>query len=315
MVKHQLIIHFLGRGERMEKAMIEKIKENKDKLNNSQLNDFIRERCLKKEWDFIYMLSSKLGLEIGIIIDKNDKCWVEWGEVSIVKHSPPVGSELPYKLWLHTHPNGDAYWSSTDQQTLKLSKSIIEKAVVLGKDGYLIASHSPVTNVENGIDLSDTYVDTGWTYHTFIKSGKNFGWRIYPKYKFEYKHDLDWYHIFLTLKKDFTQIDSFSIKTAIDEYKRFLHLKLKYLDESIAPTKMMDIVWHTHILDTKKYQDDCMKIFGKYLHHVPSNSSSDELDKKRFRRYRSNMKNLYFREFNTYPAGTDEESECCEGCE
>ena len=176
MVKHQLITHFLDRGGKMEKAMIEKIKENKDKLNNSQLNDFIRERCLKEEWDFVYMLSSKIGLEIGVIIDKNDKCWIEWGQVSIVKHSPPVGSELPYKLWLHTHPNGDAYWSSTDQQTLKLSKSIIEKAIVLGKDGYLIASQNPVTNVGNSVDLSDTYGDIGWAHHTFVKSGKNFGW-------------------------------------------------------------------------------------------------------------------------------------------
>ena len=29
----------------------------------------------------------------------------------------------------------------------------------------------------------------------------------------------------------------------------------------------MDTVWHCHILQTQKYTQDCLAIFGHYLHH------------------------------------------------
>ena len=54
------------------------------------------------------------------------------------------------------------------------------------------------------------------------------------------------------------------------EYKRFLILSKKYPDEFLVPTKSIDLIWHAHILFTKKYHEDCDKIFGKYLHHMPS---------------------------------------------
>lgn len=31
----------------------------------------------------------------------------------------------------------------------------------------------------------------------------------------------------------------------------------------------VDEFWHMHILDTRKYIDDCNAIFGSYLHHYP----------------------------------------------
>lgn len=34
-------------------------------------------------------------------------------------------------------------------------------------------------------------------------------------------------------------------------------------------SQAIDIVWHTHILFTKKYHADCQKLFGRYLHHLP----------------------------------------------
>ncbi len=52
-------------------------------------------------------------------------------------------------------------------------------------------------------------------------------------------------------------------------YKRFLFLCGKYPNEPIVPTMEIDIFWHQHILDTTKYQDDCEKIFGYFLHHFP----------------------------------------------
>ncbi len=33
----------------------------------------------------------------------------------------------------------------------------------------------------------------------------------------------------------------------------------------------IDLFWHEHILDTKKYKQDCEMVFGRFLHHVPDN--------------------------------------------
>ena len=38
----------------------------------------------------------------------------------------------------------------------------------------------------------------------------------------------------------------------------------------MSPTKLMDTIWHHHILDTKNYHNDCNNIFGFYLHHKPT---------------------------------------------
>lgn len=56
---------------------------------------------------------------------------------------------------------------------------------------------------------------------------------------------------------------------AISEYKRFLMLLLKYPDKKIIPNKLMDSIWHQHILDTRKYANDCTSIFGHFVHHNP----------------------------------------------
>jgi len=39
---------------------------------------------------------------------------------------------------------------------------------------------------------------------------------------------------------------------------------------SMVPSPLVDLVWHSHILDTKAYFNDCLQMFGKYIHHVPS---------------------------------------------
>jgi hypothetical protein len=55
---------------------------------------------------------------------------------------------------------------------------------------------------------------------------------------------------------------------AAEEYRRFLFLTVTS-PATIVPTKFVDVVWHTHILDTMKYADDCQKLFGFFLHHFP----------------------------------------------
>ncbi len=55
------------------------------------------------------------------------------------------------------------------------------------------------------------------------------------------------------------------------EYKRFLTLCKKYPHPhyAIIPNRLMDIVWHYHILDTRAYHEDSQNIFGGYFHHYP----------------------------------------------
>ena len=60
-----------------------------------------------------------------------------------------------------------------------------------------------------------------------------------------------------------------------NEYKRFLNIHKTYPNEYIVPGHLVDEVWHDHILHTKKYQKDCMQLFGAYLHHQPSENGND----------------------------------------
>ena len=59
------------------------------------------------------------------------------------------------------------------------------------------------------------------------------------------------------------------VRNSVELYKKFLSLKRKYPDSVLVPTGEIDSVWHTHILDTKNYADDCNMLFGKFMHHKP----------------------------------------------
>lgn len=56
------------------------------------------------------------------------------------------------------------------------------------------------------------------------------------------------------------------------EYKKFLYLICTNQDKTFVPwTQDLDDLWHEHILDTRKYRDDCARINdGKFIHHNPN---------------------------------------------
>lgn len=66
-------------------------------------------------------------------------------------------------------------------------------------------------------------------------------------------------------------------------YKRFLKLCL-LRSEDVVPTKMIDEVWHAHILDTRAYHADCRRIFGRYLHHFPYFGLRSKLDQRNLKK-------------------------------
>lgn len=89
------------------------------------------------------------------------------------------------------------------------------------------------------------------------------------------------------------------------EYKRFLALIAKFPDEVIAPNKAVDKFWHGHILDTMKYEQDCYKVFGYFVHHFPYFGMRSEVDAEDLAEAACNMQRLYQREFGV-PAVKDE---------
>lgn len=61
---------------------------------------------------------------------------------------------------------------------------------------------------------------------------------------------------------------------AIAWYRKFLKLAV-LTDAYIVPTKDIDQVWHTAILFTRKYAEDCQKVYGRFLHHQPTIGQGD----------------------------------------
>lgn len=56
---------------------------------------------------------------------------------------------------------------------------------------------------------------------------------------------------------------------AIRQYARFLKLHFAYPSATLVPGKVVDKVWHDHILHTRQYISFCQKHFGEYFHHDP----------------------------------------------
>ena len=102
-----------------------------------KFRQIVRDLVDRREWEEIYLLSAMIRREVSILIDADDAIWIDVGDQSQVSLSPPYGSKLPFKLWVHTHPNMLAYWSTTDQDSLRLVTNILDTAYVLGGNGLL----------------------------------------------------------------------------------------------------------------------------------------------------------------------------------
>jgi hypothetical protein len=53
------------------------------------------------------------------------------------------------------------------------------------------------------------------------------------------------------------------------QYKAFIFLMGTKEGRFFIPTLDIDEMWHAHILDTRKYMEDCATHFGEYIHHYP----------------------------------------------
>jgi len=86
---------------------------------------------------------------------------------------------------------------------------------------------------------------------------------------------------------------------AIREYKRFAFLSTVSASP-ITPSKVVDEVWHLHLIYTRNYWEDfCGKALGKRLHHQPGNGREE--DESRFQRQYAETLELYRSFFGQEP--------------
>jgi hypothetical protein len=71
-------------------------------------------------------------------------------------------------------------------------------------------------------------------------------------------------------------MDSNFVNRLEEEYRKYLTIILDNPEFDVSPSKCVDEFWHTHILDTRKYANDCEEIFGGYLHHIPLDDDKEE---------------------------------------
>ena len=148
--------------------LLELIKKHGEE--SQEVADVLTEFTIKENWEPIYIISEYTGREISVLVDAESNIFIDWGSISRVALTPPYGSILPYKLWLHTHPSNQAYWSLTDQESLFFAEKILQYAIVLGQNGFLSTTNS---NLVDGIEFDN---NSSWT----LEKVNN-----WPKHSFE----------------------------------------------------------------------------------------------------------------------------------
>lgn len=85
------------------------------------------------------------------------------------------------------------------------------------------------------------------------------------------------------------------------EYLRFLLMTASHPASAIVPSRIVDEFWHQHILDTRAYAQDCLAVFGFFLHHYPYFGMNGEDDAARLATCFSETHAIYEREFASAP--------------
>lgn len=85
---------------------------------------------------------------------------------------------------------------------------------------------------------------------------------------------------------------------AIVEYKKFMFLAATS-DVMVAPSEIVDTVWHQHLIFTQSYQAFC-DLLGKQIQHIPSTHNKEDLP--RFTQAKERTDHLYEHTFGAQPA-------------
>jgi hypothetical protein len=89
---------------------------------------------------------------------------------------------------------------------------------------------------------------------------------------------------------------------ATEQYRRWLWLNAVYGADHLSPSRDVDQVWHTHILDTRKYLEDCAAMFnGRFLHHNPYSGWESEAAESAHQSDYRRTAELYAKHFGDIP--------------
>jgi hypothetical protein len=80
----------------------------------------------------------------------------------------------------------------------------------------------------------------------------------------------------LRLSEKFGWTASFT-NDAVNEYYIFLYMHYSYPKVNLVPGKVIDEIWHDHILHTSDYNDFCQIYFGSFFHHAPRDRLSNRV--------------------------------------
>ena len=98
-------------------------------------------------------------------------------------------------------------------------------------------------------------------------------------------------------------------------YRRFLCMLVLDPDGSTVPTKEIDTFWHQHILDTRAYAADCLRVFGQFLHHFPYFGMGGEQDAENLVTEFHTTKDKYLATFGEDMVKSTDEAKCWHDCQ
>src|SRR5215212_5519537 len=88
-------------------------------------------------------------------------------------------------------------------------------------------------------------------------------------------------------------------RRAIEEYRKFLYLGV-VADFGVTPSKVIDQVWHEHLLFTKAYADFCRDVLARPFAHYPELMATEDQTSVFQDQYERTL-DLYEREFGVAP--------------
>lgn len=69
-------------------------------------------------------------------------------------------------------------------------------------------------------------------------------------------------------------LDKAAAVALLTETLRFLHL-IAFYNRRLTPSLPVDLAWHELILFTRRYEQLCRDKFGRFIHHHPGGTESD----------------------------------------
>ena len=136
--------------------------------------DFTGEHFLDTIWE-MSLHAFDIPREVQVVVDgkmnlhisAGDPGFVWFSEMPRTKNGVPM--KLPIECWIHTHPFGQAYFSSTDWNTIRTWEPVMNYAIVLGDNQSMEwRKGEPHTVFYQRVDIP-TWVDTQTTLDDFME--------------------------------------------------------------------------------------------------------------------------------------------------